>query len=417
MPKPQLIEKLSARAMIAVVLCAAAIVLVLAACRKTDSRSTAQATRPGTTASAMAQRSANKPVVTATPAQVSDGKTPTDYPVPGAASPMPTTSGTPNPCPPPDGWVKHSVRQDETLYYYQTSTGETVDRIMEANCLTSDLLVVGREIYLPKIPPVRATFPPPPPVPPSREETPSCTSPFKCVSAELPTIVVPAGGPGGSGFTPCGGNPGDKPWLDISVKTLPIQGDRLFFFACQMPTPLVSANVTLPDKSTQEVPLVRTIPDFPTETAGKVIDFPILPSYAVKSTVREKYTMTVYGTGGSHAEQDFYIYPVSRVDRPERILVVPVLDAPGTKFDVYYVNFPMGATLNVSLYGEDTPVNSQEHPMSGRISWTVIIDKPIPGNDKLGWTMETLTSESDDPKAGYAVYYAPLGYKALFWLH
>ncbi|MBE0698997.1 MAG: hypothetical protein IH586_18925, partial [Anaerolineaceae bacterium] len=149
---------------------------------------------------------------------------------------------------------------------------------------------------------------------------------------------------------------------------------------------------------------------------GKVVEFPVLPTYSTSNNIGDEYMISINGAGGRHAEAKFYIFPVG-TQKIERILVVPVLDAPGKKFDVYYVNFPMDASLKVSLYGEDNPKTRESHPMVGRISWTVTITNPMPDNPKLGWAMETLTSEDGDSKAGYAVYYSPLGIKALFWLH
>jgi hypothetical protein len=73
--------------------------------------------------------------------------------------------------------------------------------------------------------------------------------------------------------------------------------------------------------------------------------------------------------------------------------------------------------LNVSLYAEDTPVESKDHAMTGRASWKVTITEPMPGDPQRGWAMDTITSDPGDPRAGYVVFYEPKGLRALFWLH
>lgn len=96
------------------------------------------------------------PTSTATPAAT---HTPAPSPTqPPAASPTPTTPPTPDPtlaaCPPPEGWRAHNVQPGETLFAYvlgamTTGVEITTRDVRRANCLDSDLLQVGQNVYLP----------------------------------------------------------------------------------------------------------------------------------------------------------------------------------------------------------------------------------------------------------------------------
>ncbi len=87
------------------------------------------------------------------PAQVATPIPPT--PVPSSTSPpAPATAPTEaasEGCPHPDGWELHSVQPGETLFAYVLGAGGsiTTDQLREANCLSSDLLLIGQSLYLP----------------------------------------------------------------------------------------------------------------------------------------------------------------------------------------------------------------------------------------------------------------------------
>jgi len=76
--------------------------------------------------------------------------------VDNSITPSPTTREA---CSLPDGWVVYTVKQWDTLYWLSLSVDSTVAEIAEVNCLTSEDLTVGQEIYLPSMPP-EATFTP-----------------------------------------------------------------------------------------------------------------------------------------------------------------------------------------------------------------------------------------------------------------
>ena len=64
-------------------------------------------------------------------------------------SPSNTTAG----CVLPDGWVTYTVKQWDTLYALSLAINSSVAELMEVNCLNSEDLIVGQEIFLPDFPP------------------------------------------------------------------------------------------------------------------------------------------------------------------------------------------------------------------------------------------------------------------------
>lgn len=62
-------------------------------------------------------------------------------------------SHTPEKCVLPDGWVVYTVQLRDTLYWLSQSVTASVEEIMQVNCLTSETLAVGQQIFLPKMPP------------------------------------------------------------------------------------------------------------------------------------------------------------------------------------------------------------------------------------------------------------------------
>jgi hypothetical protein len=61
----------------------------------------------------------------------------------------------------PDGWVAHIVQPGETLASLAIASGATVSELIQANCLTSNLLTEGMTIYLPESAPTRIACGPP----------------------------------------------------------------------------------------------------------------------------------------------------------------------------------------------------------------------------------------------------------------
>lgn len=107
-------------------------------------------------------------VQTPTPAQ-----SPTGIPATAQAGPStapPTALG----CTPTTDWVDYTVQVDDTLSLLASKTNISVDLLMQANCLSSDLIFAGQTLHLPFIPPA----------PPA---------------ATMTSSLVPTGGPTSSG--------------------------------------------------------------------------------------------------------------------------------------------------------------------------------------------------------------------------
>jgi hypothetical protein len=68
-------------------------------------------------------------------------------------TPKPTTCG------PPSGWVIYIVRRGDNLFRLARRTKTTVPKLKKANCLVSDTIYAGQELYLPFIPPPRPPDP------------------------------------------------------------------------------------------------------------------------------------------------------------------------------------------------------------------------------------------------------------------
>ncbi|MBE0688431.1 MAG: LysM peptidoglycan-binding domain-containing protein, partial [Anaerolineaceae bacterium] len=95
-------------------------------------------------------------------------------------TPTPTPSPTAIACSLPDGWVVYTVKLWDTLFWLSLSVRTSVDYLMEVNCLSSQTIIVGQELYLPYYPP-KASFtasksPTPTDSPPTRTYTRTNTS-------------------------------------------------------------------------------------------------------------------------------------------------------------------------------------------------------------------------------------------------
>jgi len=80
-------------------------------------------------------------------------------PVTGEGTPSLTVTPTPTAiaCSLPDGWVVYTVKLWDTLYWLSLSVRSSVDELMEVNCLETESLTVGQQIFLPYYPP-KANF-------------------------------------------------------------------------------------------------------------------------------------------------------------------------------------------------------------------------------------------------------------------
>ena len=88
----------------------------------------------------------------------------------------PTATSTPYVCGPPAEWVAYVVQPGDTLYGLSVRVGVPMGAIRRANCLTVDTVYVGRNLYLPSVPP-------PPTLMPTKNPSPLP------VPAESPTAV------------------------------------------------------------------------------------------------------------------------------------------------------------------------------------------------------------------------------------
>ncbi len=87
-------------------------------------------------------------------------------------------------CEQPETWVVYTVQEGEVLFNLALETGATVDEVKQANCLTSNILSIGQELWLPTMPPTATPIPTPTPtltstLPPARppRSTPTKTPP------------------------------------------------------------------------------------------------------------------------------------------------------------------------------------------------------------------------------------------------
>jgi LysM repeat protein len=88
------------------------------------------------------------PPVYMTPTPTPVHMTPT--PTPTYITPTPTLS--PTPCEPPADWQIYVVQRGDTLYSLAQRYNTTVYAIVQANCLTSQAIYVGQNLYLPPLP-------------------------------------------------------------------------------------------------------------------------------------------------------------------------------------------------------------------------------------------------------------------------
>jgi len=92
-------------------------------------------------------------------------------------SPLSTSTPTKIACTKPDGWVIYTVKLWDDLYWLSLSVRSTVSEIMAVNCLSSQTLTIGQQIFLPYLPP-KVTY------------TASSTSTF--TQTYLPPTIIPS---------------------------------------------------------------------------------------------------------------------------------------------------------------------------------------------------------------------------------
>jgi LysM repeat protein len=78
-----------------------------------------------------------------------------------------TSTATPQPvipttvvvyCGPPAGWVQYVIQSGDTLYRISRMYSTSVNALMQANCLNSDLIRAGAKLYVPNVTPIAPTL-------------------------------------------------------------------------------------------------------------------------------------------------------------------------------------------------------------------------------------------------------------------
>ena len=88
---------------------------------------------------------------------------------------------------PPPGWVRYQIEQGDTLFALSLATGTTVAELMRVNCLPSDLITTGENLYLP--------FSPPPTLIPSHTATATFIAIDTPTSTSTPLFLTPMSTP------------------------------------------------------------------------------------------------------------------------------------------------------------------------------------------------------------------------------
>lgn len=164
--------------------------------------------------------------------------TPTLFPLEKTSLISPRTLiGNQNPtevvCVIPDGWIVYQVKSWDTLLWLSKWVRTPVDKLMEANCMTTQTLVVGQDIFLPYYPKIDTHTPTP--LPTNDNGVPVSTSTSILTATRTPTITT----------TP---SPTKNP---LFVDT---------------PTPTRTLSITLTPSSTNTLPPTPSNTSLPTET-------------------------------------------------------------------------------------------------------------------------------------------------------
>lgn len=342
---------------------------------------------------------------------------------------------TPTPCviSLPVDWEPYTVQSADTLSSLARARETTVEKIMQVNCLSSQVIRIGDTLYLPALPTPVPTEPPPPTLLPTPDFipeqslalAPSSMPGLTPVEPSLPPSLYNDGqsteclglncgdvngdsfsyAPGGGNdpnFVPCV-TPRATPWLEFDTKVQIIElGQRRYFYVCGFSPssgPAV-AKLTWPDGLTQQVELLIAIPnpDLNKGEAQAIIDWPALPFYPTG-----RYTMTVTNSTGSQVTTPF---PFKlKLPERERILVVPPAGPPGTIFQTYYVSFTLNMTATFDFYAEEQTSAGNDHDLTYRRSWSVYINQPLSGATGKGWAQLPLLSIARDSRVAYTISY------------
>lgn len=381
--------------------------------------------------------------------------------------PLPEPTPTPCVAAPPGSWTRYTVEAGDTLFALALARETTVDGIMRANCLTSSVIVVGQDIFLPPsavvVPPPPAAVVPPPPAaavpratppapqlpaplvlrpptarapvspggstgapasPGGQSAAPSTCSGLDCpVITALPTISLPPGGPNSSMLAPCAtprATPPGAPWISVETELLPtptnpspantqhdrVLGQRTYYFACGFPDrSKLEARMTGPTGTTSLTAL-SSLPN-PTLKMGQAQGAWVWNATCDLPT--GAYALTVDDGKGRQAQLSFNLKNTTR----ERILTVPQSAEVGQAFNLYFCGYDQQAGQDVvlDLYRmiDRKPDGT---PNFGPIyTWAVRINAS-------GWATDTLRSSTGYQAAPYALVDREKQLKGwdLFWL-
>lgn len=112
-------------------------------------------------------------------------------PVTGQEATVATQTFTPTAiaCSLPEGWVVYTVKLWDTLYWLSLSVSTTVDELIEVNCLTSQTLIVGQQLFLPYFPPKASFTPMKSPTSTEFPPTSTYTRTYTATATRTPTVV------------------------------------------------------------------------------------------------------------------------------------------------------------------------------------------------------------------------------------
>lgn len=318
---------------------------------------------------------------------------------------------TPTTCQPPDTWVLYTILPGDTLFSLANRTDTTIEEIIQANCLASDLIVAYEDLYLPFAPPPP---PPPPPAPTSSgvQQASTCTVLYECATPG-PALVLAPGGGNDPDFIPCEFHLA-TPWIDENVPSITTEinlviGQQFIAYACDFSGQITSAEVAQSGGATLPAAIYTepTNPDLKMGNAAAVIAWPVLPTYPVGS-----YKLIIKDQNGTSAELEFQ---VGKNNEPF-ILVSPVTGAPGDTFDVYAINFPFNSSQVIQFFGEDEAVAGENHTLTLRGQWEITIDQSFNLVSTLGWAKFPLTIPSQLSPGIYSVALEDQSVLRAFWL-
>jgi LysM repeat protein len=157
---------------------------------------------------------------------------------------------------PPKEWSPYTVRSGDTLFSLAAARGTTVAEVKRINCLVSDNLDVGKQLYLPPAPPA-----PPAPAVPAQAAQPQgpAIAPGGNSDVTLPSEVFFSGG--GGGPNECYDTPtGILPVLEVEGLAA-FRGDQLILCAYGFPNDEDLTIIFYTDRATIGTDVLRVTSD------------------------------------------------------------------------------------------------------------------------------------------------------------